>query len=285
MTAADLRTIEIARIDASERLRPVDPAYVEVIAASMAQIGLTEPITVRPDPAKPGFYLLVAGAHRFFAAKLVLGWTEIAAILTPLRDAEARLVEIDENLMRRELGALDRAVFLAERKRLWETAHPFVKNGGDPKTKKKQRDSQMANLAIWNFSKETSERTGLSERTVRRAVALVADLSPDVIARIRGTYLEDHASDLEKLAGLHPDEQDEIAERFASGEIKRLSEHRPPARVSAEQRQMANFLEAWSRMSSKERLSALREIGAVYRTRATADEKAAFDASFAEAAE
>ena len=40
--------ILIAKIDDSDRLRPIDEDHAEVIAASIAQQGLLQPIRVRP---------------------------------------------------------------------------------------------------------------------------------------------------------------------------------------------------------------------------------------------
>lgn len=54
---------------------------------------------------------LVVGGHRLHGAD-ILGWDEIPAILIEATDDEARQIEIDENLARKELTALERAEFL-----------------------------------------------------------------------------------------------------------------------------------------------------------------------------
>lgn len=264
-TAARLRSIEIERVDAGDRLRPVDAAYAEVIAASMGQIGLTEPITVRTHVEKPGMYRLVAGAHRFYAAKIFLAWTEIDAIVTDLDDAEARLVEIDENLMRRELGALDRAIFLAERKRVWEELHPQTAKGGNQKEKQKQRSEQND---ILSFSSDVAERTGLSRRTVQRSIALAESLSSQAIEALRGTYLEDHAADLEKLSAMKPAEQIASLARLREGSVRRLADLRPAERLPADEAHFKSLMEAWTRSGEKARRRFLREIGAEHTARA-----------------
>lgn len=96
------------------------------IAKSMGSIGQQAPILVRhardPDPKLPdtwgpeqaGLFDLVAGAHRVEAARS-LGWTRIEAVLVDGSPDEIRTMELEENLARAELTALDRARFLAAR--------------------------------------------------------------------------------------------------------------------------------------------------------------------------
>jgi ParB family chromosome partitioning protein len=269
----------LALIDVEDRLRPEDPAWVEIIAASMAERGLIEDVELRPHPRAAGRYLLTAGLHRLRAAER-LGWTTIGAKIVERTAAEARLVEIDENLMRRELGALDRALFLAERKKVWEEMYPQTAHGGDRKSLSSKGRNQVANLAT-RFSREVLERTGLSERTVRRSVALVADLSPEVIALARKSYLADHAADLAALAELAPDEQLAAVRRLAAGEVRRLSALREETVLPADERQLKALLDAWDRAGAGARKRFLKKIDAQPRHKATPAERAAFDAEIA----
>lgn len=121
-------SIPLDLIDVGERLRAVDRDYVSLIAESLAERGLDTPIIVTAAGAD-GRHALIAGGHRVAAASLA-GWTEIPAKVVEADELQARLIEIDENLIRRELSALDRAVFLAERKRIYEAMHPATRPGG-----------------------------------------------------------------------------------------------------------------------------------------------------------
>ena len=115
-------------IDATDRLREVNEAYAQVLAhAFQGPGGQRTPIEIVRRGER---YRLVYGAHRFRAAE-INGQAEIKAIATDASDAELRLREIDENLIRHELTALDRARFLAERKRLYEALNPAARHGGD----------------------------------------------------------------------------------------------------------------------------------------------------------
>lgn len=216
----------VSAIDATGRLRPVDRAHAQMIAASMNESGLIQPIVVRADASGNGLKLVVGG-HRLSGAE-INGWDEIAAILIECSDDEARQIEIDENLARKELTALERAEFLAERKRVYETLHPEAGHGKakKPKTEK----GKVANLATFaRFSKDAARSTGLGERTVRRACELAAALSPEAVALIRGTKLADNQAQLQALAALDPAQQVTAAREVAEGRASNVAK----ARVSA----------------------------------------------------
>src|ERR1700722_1846487 len=98
--------IKIAGINVSVNpLRPLIDAEVKRLAASMQQIGLMTPITVRRSSDSDDSYELTTGRHRV-AAALSLGWDEIDAIEIECSDVDAKLWEIAENLHRAELTKL-----------------------------------------------------------------------------------------------------------------------------------------------------------------------------------
>lgn len=99
--------IAVDAIDADDRLRSLDQATVELIAASLPIDGLRNAIEVRKVGKR---YHLIAGGHRLEAVRY-LGWEQVPAIVKKVGALEARLLEIDENLFRRELSPLDRACF------------------------------------------------------------------------------------------------------------------------------------------------------------------------------
>lgn len=203
----------VASIDATGRLRPVDEAHAQLIAASMNESGLIQPVVVRTDSTGNGLKLVVGG-HRLRGAA-ILGWDEIPAILIEATDDEARQIEIDENLARKELTVLERAEFLAERKRVYETLHPEAAHGKAkrPKTEK----GKVANLATFaRFSKDAAKSTGLGERTIQRAVELAGRLSPEAVALIRGTKVADNQAQLQALAELEPQHQVPVAGLIAA---------------------------------------------------------------------
>ena len=90
-----------------ERLRALRPDRVAEIAESMQANGLLQPIVLRTGEGNA--FWLVAGRHRFEAAKL-LKWDSIRATIYEGMDSDrAELAEIDENLIRAELSPIERA--------------------------------------------------------------------------------------------------------------------------------------------------------------------------------
>lgn len=220
------RTIErvaLDKIDVGDRLREVDPAYVDVLKASIlanrttAHSGLLSPIEIR---VTEDGYRLVAGGHRY-AAITAIGDDTIDAMITNLNDLQARLREIDENLVRRELSALDRAGFLAQRKSVWETMYPETARG------KKGALSRWydANEKI-SFASDAAEKAGLSMRAVQMDIKIWLNLSEESRERVRGTWLADHQGQLKALSKLGPDLQAKVLDAL-------LRPNTPVANVSA----------------------------------------------------
>jgi len=221
--------IEIAAIDVVSRLRLVDRAHVEMIAASIAESYLHQAIAVASTPAAGNRYVLVDGEHRLEAHKL-LGLTTIKAIVRDLTPAERAKHEIHANLIRNELDALDRTVFVGRLADIFEAQNADVKNGGDRKSKKWREKNQFANLANWSaFSKEAARRTGLSTRSIDRTREIYSKLAPEAVALVRGTRLADNQAQLQALAALDPAEQVKAAREVAEGRARNVAK----ARVSA----------------------------------------------------
>jgi N6-adenosine-specific RNA methylase IME4/ParB-like chromosome segregation protein Spo0J len=205
-------TIDLTKIVVpSDRLRALRPDHVKQLANSMRLDGLLQPIKVRSNP--PGPYSLVFGWHRLEAAKL-LGWTTIDAVVAEGLTADAALLdEIDENLCRAELTPAERALHLAERKRIFERLHPEIRHGGDRKSVEAKSKSQNENLKA--FADDTAGKTGKGRSTVARDLTRANKVA--VLADIIGTSL-DHGAEIDALARLPADEQRDLADRAKSGE-------------------------------------------------------------------
>lgn len=239
--------VPIAEIDEGERLRPVDPEKVEQVRRSMAQIGLRSPIEVRAKPG--GGWLLVAGAHRLAAAR-ALGFAGIEALIFEGDDREARLAEIDENLVRHELTPFDQAVFLAERASIYREMHPETRRGGDRKSKKNSGlspDRQAGSSAARAFAEDVAAKIGFAPRTVWRALARFERLSPEAREVVRGSEIAANGAALDALLkvpvarqariareALTRDVNAPLAERMAAAKERVLGVRRPaPDRVAA----------------------------------------------------
>lgn len=89
------------------RIRPDDPAVAE-LAASIRELGLLQPVVVRPHPTEAGRWDLRAGARRYLAHRL-LGRETILATVREMTDAQALEVTVLENLQRQDLRPLEEA--------------------------------------------------------------------------------------------------------------------------------------------------------------------------------
>lgn len=93
----------------ADRLRPpVDPSF-DALVASMRESGQQVPILVRPVGTEPRRYQVAYG-HRRLRAAQELG-IDVKAIVRPLTDAEMVIAQGKENLERRDLSYIEKAIF------------------------------------------------------------------------------------------------------------------------------------------------------------------------------
>jgi ParB family transcriptional regulator, chromosome partitioning protein len=204
-----------------ERLRALNPETVEALVGSMKARGQLQNIIVRPGRAGGrhdlGIYTLVVGKHRYMAAKK-LGWKKINAVIVSRKttDAEAEMMEIDENLIRAELTAAERADHIGKRKKLYEALFPDTKAGkAPPKRSGKGGKLKSQNENLTSFVKDTAKKTGRGRSTVARDAARASKVV--VLAEIKNTCL-DNGKELDALAKLPERVQRELAARAMVGE-------------------------------------------------------------------
>lgn len=164
MTARSVEPVGVDGIVVGNRLRSLNDAAVETLRASIAQIGLRSPITIRVDRtfddhgnAVDETPILIAGAHRLEAAKR-LGWDFIDAYVFEGDERDARMWEIAENLHRADLTALERAEQVAEWVRLAEE-----------RGLSRQLDEKMPRGRPESGRARASREIGVSEPQARRA--------------------------------------------------------------------------------------------------------------------
>jgi N6-adenosine-specific RNA methylase IME4 len=185
------------------RMRHLRMDTVAALMESMRSRGLLQPIVVT------GRGMLIAGMHRYEAAKR-LGWEEIETRdMGKLSVDDRLLAEIDENLIRAELGPAETALHYAERKRIYLKRHPETAAGGDHKSKSR---SQITTPA---FVDATAKASGKSRATVAVAVTRATHI-PMLEAAI-GTSL-DEGDELDALAKLSPGLQRDLITLAAQGQ-------------------------------------------------------------------
>ena len=261
----DTKTIPIAKIHIPEdRLRPVNETSALILAASIKARGLVHPIRVRPTPrlgATP--YTLVAGGQRLHAHQL-LGMTEIRADVVKIDAEEARRVEVDENLFRDELTALQRAVFVKAFRELWEEEHGKISpKGGRPRNSANFAEFSSESAA-GHFFRHALDRIGLSERGIQYAYFIADNLIPALQAKLRGTPAEDNQSRLLALAKLPAGKQKQLIRALekTGGDIDEallvIADERP-VKPSASQKLLSTLFSTWKKATPEVRRSFVTE--------------------------
>ncbi len=215
----------------------IDQEKVESLAESIKQVGLINPITVTKDGH------IVAGRHRLAACKL-LGMTDVPVTIIDKSELETELVEIDENLIRKELHYLEKAELLARRKEIYEQLYPETKQGvagAIAKYKKEKSDifskngnsTEICNSAtapgavaehndnnkvLPSFASDTARKTGLSERVVFEDIQLAKKLTP-IAKQVVRNFKIDKKQAL-KLASMPEEEQEKVIEKIKDNEAK-----------------------------------------------------------------
>jgi N6-adenosine-specific RNA methylase IME4 len=175
---------------------------------SMQAGKLYQPIVLQPKPGT-GYWLL-AGAHRFEAAKK-LKWDSIrATILEGLDADQAALVEIDENLIRADLSPAEIAAHVDARKEIYERLHPQTKRGGNRRSK-----CQVGTLKAPAFIDQTAQASGRGRRTLAREASRGKTI-PNV-ATLAHTSL-DKGEELDALIKLPDAKRDALIAQAKAGE-------------------------------------------------------------------
>ncbi|RAI37483.1 hypothetical protein CH338_16030, partial [Rhodoplanes elegans] len=203
-----ITTIEIEKIDASGRLRPIRPDWVEAFAEQIAAGEELPPIEV--VATGDGTYRLITGGHRL-AAHRAAGRTTIEVELKdPERyadEATCRLREIKENFYRVGQTELDRCVAIAAWKEIHDRQHA-VNRGGRPR---KETAADSAEVFSASFSTVAADVLGISERSVRIAAQIATGIDGAVRTAIALHPIADQQIDLLTLAQQPQPRQQAIA--------------------------------------------------------------------------
>jgi ParB family chromosome partitioning protein len=198
--------IDIDSITTDPSRRP--PTEVEGLIDSFAHLGQLYPLIVTRDPAT-GTFRLWAGRRRLEAARRS-GHPRVRCIVLDVDDVTAELAGIDENLVRQELSALERAEQTRRRKEIYEALHP---GAARPRGGRRRKNGER----VSSFSADTAGKSGTSPRSVQQDVQIAARLCDAAKELVHGTPLADRKADLLRLARLEPAQQVEAARLMVSG--------------------------------------------------------------------
>lgn len=209
--------ISIDAITTPAGRRRLDLAWVETLSWLISEQGQKTPIELVRDGQT---LTLVAGAHRLEAMRR-FGSKTIAAIVRDRSDFESEaqiaLAEITENLARRELSVLDRAVDIARWRDIYEATNN-VTGRGRPKKRGKvdeETSEEISRTFATNFPEKAQQVLGVARDSIFRALR-IARIGADVRHRISLLPLADNQSELLALAAESPDRQAKIAEMLGA---------------------------------------------------------------------
>ena len=141
---------------------------LEVLADSIANYGVLQPIIVRENDGFSGTYEIIAGERRWRAAKMA-GLTEIPAIIFDGDDLKAAQVAMIENIQREDLNPVEEAMgYGALMERYGMTQEQVAKQVG------KNRSTVANMLRLLDLPTEVLEMLKDGELTTGHARALLA---------------------------------------------------------------------------------------------------------------
>ncbi len=214
-----IRTVSISSIDAGNRLRVLDPAWVNLLAEEIAADTLQEPIRIveRGD----GFRL-IDGARRL-AAHIQLGRSKIEAIVRPAGalpgEAEVRLAEIKAEMLHGDLTVLERARYLASWREVHEQIHPQPKRGRKPKNATADALEEMSAQCANIFTDAAKAALGLGQRSIYLLLK-IASIEAQTAAAIALHPVADKRGDLLLLADQTPPMQAAIADMLTAEPVR-----------------------------------------------------------------
>lgn len=212
---ADIERVAVDEIEVGENHRSLNEGRVAELQKSISDIGLQTPITVWMEPIgdseSPDYQPhLVVGQHRLEACRR-LGHRDIAAFVATMDELDRELWRIDENLIRAELTPMERDEHLARRAEL------FKAKGG------KKIPTPGGEQEI-GFAKDTADQTGLSKRTINKALARNRKIAPDVKKMVKEIRPDAGVSEIEALASLKPDDQRQAVQDVKSGSARNFTD-------------------------------------------------------------
>lgn len=257
--AEQLKTITelpVKDIVMRDRRRPVSAAGVAAIRASIEELGvMQDPIHVRKVPHRGGEYVLMVGAHRLTAA-IEMGWETIPVTCWKCNDDFAALMELDDNLAGAELSNLDKALFLAERKRVYERIHPEAKamTGADL-VAKRWNTAELGSVV--SFADSIADAMGITPTQIRKICRAGMSLDPRDVQLLRKAPKPVALKDLLEISKIaETGERYHVVEALSTGGAKSASEARKawkqkkgeaPAPANQTEQAFARLSDAWKR--------------------------------------
>jgi ParB family transcriptional regulator, chromosome partitioning protein len=239
--------VAIDRVNIHSNRRPLNDQKVAELMQSIKTNGLLNPITIDQN------FNLLAGLHRLTACKL-LGFDQVECRVMPCEDADhARLAEIDENLIRNELEALERAELWQERDKILERIGLRALSGENQYTKK---GDELNSSPSSKTTQQLAQETGYNKRTYQLGKQIAKNIDPEVKEVIKKTPVAKSHSSLLKIARAGSKEREQAEQAEEKAKEAKLKQKQ-------EEQEKQTKLAAQARAKQKEiQLTALQSISA-----------------------
>ena len=196
----EVHNVNVNKIKTRFRLRTPKEEKIIELAESIRLCGLINPVTIDPD------YYLLAGWHRW-QSYIHLGYDTIPCIIKDTSELKGELIEVEENLSRVELDAIEVAEHIERREEILEQLGIRMKNGGN------QYSEGMITTP------ELAKQLNMSARTYRMRREII-NLNPEVRDLLKGTEFAKVVTDMHKLSQQSDDLQLAIANHLITGEYR-----------------------------------------------------------------
>ena len=232
----ELLNIPIAKIHVGDRLRELDSAHADLIGDSLDREGQFQAIEVAPYRTGKFEWKLVFGLHRLEGARRK-GKTHIEAKRAEGDVDRLQLREIEENLFRRDLTALDRA-FAVER---WFHLNGVVRQpGADEESVANQSFAKIAK----RLTAKVAERAGLSERSIYNDLKL-ARLLAAVRKDISALPVAGNGAELMMLARMNSEKRAATIKALRTGKTFKEATASKKTKPSEKDRHLSALIALW----------------------------------------
>jgi ParB/RepB/Spo0J family partition protein len=169
----DFRMVDIHLIEANPyNPNDMEAEFFETIVSQVKAEGMNQPVLCRQNPAKPGWFLIVDGEHRWRAAKIA-GKKMIAIIVVPFDELTAKVRTLSMNNLRGSNIPIRLARLLVDLNKSYTAAEIRAMTGiGE--------DNQISVLELLNVPTfNPSDGVKLSAADVDRPIQVTLLLLPD----------------------------------------------------------------------------------------------------------
>lgn len=257
--------LPVDRVFFRDDARKINKGTVGALMDSIAEVGIINPLRVRPIEARDGLgdaWQVTAGGHRLEAARK-LGLVSVPCEVVTEDDLHAELAMIDENLCRADLGETEKSIVTNRRKAIYLELHPETAAGVAGGLGNRTVANSATVPSSPSFVKATMAVTGKSERVVQLAAERGAKIAPDVLNKVKGTGLDKgfYLDDLKKLS--HEKQRAKVDRDLAAPAPQRRKlfvAADPLGDEESVEKQVARLMSAWNSAGPEARESFLAKI-------------------------